>query len=127
LRKISVSILAICLMLNVMLYNYSIAVPAAPIQQLSNSNEALYKDKLIISLLSPYIGKEMDKQYNGFVPFDIGSIKLTDLKQDVDGFYHVKVEVKPYKGAHNFIGIDSITFKVNILGETQVEKFEHVK
>ena len=39
----------------------------------------------------------------------------------------IKVEVAPYIGPHNSVGIDHITFNVNSRGEVKLEKFEHIK
>jgi hypothetical protein len=39
----------------------------------------------------------------------------------------IKVEVAPYIGPHNAVGIDHITFNVNPSGDVKLEKYEHIK
>jgi hypothetical protein len=39
----------------------------------------------------------------------------------------ITLEVRPYIGPHDTVGIDHITFKVRVNGEVTLEKFEHIK
>lgn len=41
-------------------------------------------------------------------------------------FFKIKLEVSPYLGAHNSIGVDHIILSVSS-GGVEVEKFEHIK
>ncbi len=39
----------------------------------------------------------------------------------------IQVQVMPYFGPHNEVGVDNITFKISIGNEVQLEKYEHIK
>lgn len=40
--------------------------------------------------------------------------------------FEIKLQVKPFVGAHNTIGVDNITLRVDS-GGIEVEKFEHIQ
>lgn len=89
----------------------------------------LYQD-IFLTLLDPIINSSLEKQYNGWVPYDIWDIKVLSAERINPGRtigFIVKIEVEPYKGAHNPIGIDHLTIKI-LQGEVpKVVKFQHIK
>lgn len=86
---------------------------------------------LIINYLSPYIKKSLKNNYGGNVPYC-----LTDPASDIleanfaedKSYFIVKLQVEPYLGAHNTIGLDNFTFKINLSdNKVTLEKYEHIK
>jgi len=99
---------------------------------LRNSREELYQDTFV-TLLSPYIQKEVDKYYNEYstsslniAPYDVVILS----EERVGGYrgfnFRLKFEVHPYIGPHNYIGTDYITLIVTSSNSVKIEKFEHV-
>jgi hypothetical protein len=98
------------------------------------SNEELYQD-IFLSLLEPHTEKAISDFYSkylfdlpGSAPYfeDVLSVKrIGDEPRTFD--FLIKLEVAPYIGPHNSVGIDHITFRVQGSGEVTLEKFEHIK
>jgi hypothetical protein len=91
------------------------------------SIEELYKD-IIVTLLEPYITSEIEKNYGQLLQYDLFNIEFLNIERpNYRSFsFLIKMQIKPFVGAHNTIGIDNITIKVSP-SETKVEKFEHTK
>lgn len=91
------------------------------------SVEELYKD-IIVTLLAPYITKEVEKNYGELLQYDLFSIEFLSIQRSEYRSYSflIKVQIKPFVGAHNTIGIDNLTIRVSP-GRTRVESFEHIK
>jgi hypothetical protein len=92
------------------------------------SIEELYKD-IIARLLVPYIDKEIKKYYGRQYMYDLWSMKFLRIER-LDGYrsfaFTIAVEVQPFIGAHNTVGIDEMTIKIE--GETPtIENFKHIK
>lgn len=94
---------------------------------IEGSVEELYKD-ILVTLLEPYITKEINKHYGKPLQYDLFLIEFLKIERpEYRSFtFLIKLEVQPFVGAHNTIGIDEITIKVSPV-ETQVKKFEHIK
>lgn len=92
------------------------------------SIEELYKD-IIASLIFPYIPIEIEKYYGQQYLYDLWNMKFLQIDRP-HGYrsfiFVIKVEIQPFIGAHNTIGIDDITIRIEG-GNTTVEKFEHLK
>ncbi len=80
-----------------------------------------------------YIDKAVDNYYEknlgyspGVAPWQTDVLSIERPNGYRTFLFIVKLEVKPYLGAHNSIGVDHITIKVSS-GEVKVEKFEHIK
>lgn len=95
------------------------------------SLEELYRD-VFMTMLLPYIQEAVNKYYEentGYSPNvdpwqpDILSIERPNGYRTF--VFVIKLEVAPYLGAHNPIGVDRITIRVSS-GEVKVEKFEHI-
>jgi hypothetical protein len=98
----------------------------------TGSIEEIYQD-VFMTLLLPCINKAVDNYYEentGYTPIvdpwqpDVLSIERPNGYRTI--LFIIKLEVMPYLGAHNSIGLDHITIRVSS-GEVRVEKFEHIK
>ncbi len=94
--------------------------------------EELYQD-VFMTMLLPYIQEAVSNYYEentGYSPNvdPYGPVILSIERPN--GYrtflFIIKLEVAPYLGAHNSIGVDHITIRVSA-GEVKVEKFEHIK
>jgi hypothetical protein len=92
------------------------------------SIEELYKD-IIASLIAPYIDKEIEKYYGRQYLYDLWSMKFLRIDRP-NGYrtfvFTITVEVHPFIGAHNTVGIDEMTIKIEGENPT-VENFKHIK
>jgi hypothetical protein len=96
------------------------------------SLEEIYQD-VFMTMLSPYIDKAIDDYYEkhtGYTPgVDPWQPQILYIKRP-NGYrtflFEMKLEVAPYLGAHNSIGVDHITLSVSP-GEVKVLEFEHIK
>lgn len=86
---------------------------------------------IIIDYLSPYIQKALKSYYGGYVPYLVTTptSKILDANfVQEKSYYTVKLQVEPYVGAHDPIGLDSFTFRINrIDNKITLEKYEHIK
>lgn len=91
------------------------------------SIEELYKD-MLVTTLEPTISAEIEKQYG--MPLLYGLYDVTFLKVEREAYrgfsFTLKVQVKPFVGAHNTIGVDEITLSISPYG-IQVENFKHTQ
>jgi hypothetical protein len=92
------------------------------------SVEELYKD-IIARLIEPYISEEIEKYYGRQYLYDLWSMRFLKIDRPL-GYrsfaFAITVEVQPFVGAHNTIGIDEMTIRIE--GETPiVENFKHIK
>lgn len=92
------------------------------------SVEELYKD-IISRLIEPYVSKEIANYYGRPYMYQLGSIRFLKIERPL-GYrsfaFTITVEVQPFVGAHNTIGTDEMTIKIE--GETPtVENFKHIK
>lgn len=104
-------------------------LPGSISQDSKKDAEELYQD-IFITLLNPVINNSIKKQYGGWVPYDIWDIKVLNAERINSGRtigFILKIEVMPYQGAHNSIGIDHLTIRILCDREPEVIKFEHIK
>jgi hypothetical protein len=92
------------------------------------SVEELYKD-IIARLIVPYIDKEIKRYYGKQYMYDLFSMKFLRIER-LGGYrsfaFTIKVEVQPFIGAHNTVGIDEMTIRIE--GDTPtIENFKHIK
>lgn len=86
---------------------------------------------IIINYLYPYIKKSLKNYYGGNIPYWLtdpaSQVLETNFAED-KSYFIVKLQVKPYLGAHNPIGLDNFTFKINLSdNKVTLEKYEHIK
>jgi hypothetical protein len=91
------------------------------------SKEELYQD-IFLTMLNSCIQNSINNYYGKLYPVD-PVVKILSIQRSngYRTFYFViKVEVMPYQGAHNSVGLDHITLSVDISG-AKVERFEHIE
>ena len=92
----------------------------------TQSKEELYQD-IYNTLLFPYIQTAIETYYKKPVAFDIFGVKTLQITRPNSMFtFTIKLQLLPYIGAHNSVGIDNITFKISP-GEVKMVTFEHIK
>jgi hypothetical protein len=109
---------------------YPLDLPYQPPQQ---SKEELYQD-IFISLLLPYINKEIDKYYSKYLtdtpmvaPYTVYVLSAERPNGYRTFFFRLKLQVDSYIGPHLDVGLDYITVTVGGSGDVKIEKFEHIK
>ncbi len=109
------------------------AAPDRPYQPPEQSREELYQD-IFITLLMPYIQKEVDKYYSKYLTQTVEVFPYTVYvlsAERPDGyrtfFFRLKLQVDSYIGPHISVGLDYITVTVRGSGDVEIEKFEHVR
>lgn len=100
-----------------------------PGKPLEGSIEELYQD-IFVTLLLPYIDKEVEDYYG--TPYAVAPYLVNILSVERPNSYRtfgfiIKLEVLPYTGPHNTVGIDHITIRVRSGPKIDIEKFEHIK
>lgn len=92
------------------------------------SVEEIYQD-IFVTLLLPCIEEAVEDYYGK--PFNVAPylVKILSVERP-NGYrtflFRVIIEVIPYYGPHNSVGIDHITIRVDSR-KAIVEKFEHIK
>ncbi|MFU7517402.1 DUF3888 domain-containing protein [Clostridium sp. HCS.1] len=91
------------------------------------SVEELYKD-IIVTLLEPVISNEVTSHYGRPLQYDLFSIDFLSIERpNYRSFtFVIKLQISPFVGAYNTIGIDEIIIRISP-GETKVEEFKHIK
>lgn len=94
----------------------------------TQSKEELYQD-IYNTLLFPYIQSAIDAYYKKPVSFDLFGVKTLQITRP-QGYrtftFIIKLQLLPFIGAHNSIGMDNITLEISP-GEVKMIKFEHIK
>ena len=91
-----------------------------------DSVEELYKD-IIVTLLEPYIKDEITKQYGELLQYEQSCVEFLKRERPSSSFsFVIKLEVKPFVGAHDIIGVDEIVVSISP-GNTKIEEFKHIK
>lgn len=103
-----------------------------PDKPAEGSIEEIYQD-VFITLLLPYIEEAVTDYYEkntGYSPsvdpWEPDIISIARPKGYRTFLFVIKLEVSPFLGAHNSIGVDRLTIRVSS-GEIKVEEFEHIK
>lgn len=97
-----------------------------------NSNEIIYRD-VVISLLVPYMQKEIDNYYKEYLsespiifPYSVDIISAT---RESEGGYLIELEVivHPFVGPINTVGDDRMIIETGAFGSVKIKKFEHIE
>lgn len=98
----------------------------------AGSIEEIYLDGFLLLLL-PYIQQSVNDYYKenvGYLPtvdpWDIDVLSIERPNGYRTFLFLLKLQLTPYLGAHNTIGLDHITIRV-ALCDVKVEKFEHIE
>jgi hypothetical protein len=95
-----------------------------------DSKEIIYRD-MVISLLVPYIQKEINNYYNKYLtklpiifPYSLDIINTKRV-----GGYRIQLEViaHPFVGPMNTVGDDKMIIETGAFGSVEIKKFEHLK
>lgn len=93
------------------------------------SLEELYRD-VFMSFVTPYIKEAVCDYYKQPFNVDLWSSKILSIERP-NGyrtfFFILKIEVQPYYGPHNSVGVDQITLTIGSSGKVTIKKFEHIK
>ena len=88
-------------------------------------------DELIIVLFIEDITKEAANFYSEYYAGEIAvynyEITLVDVWKKEPGLIYVKFGVTPQIGAHNPLGYDEISYKVDSKGNKELAGYEHLK
>jgi len=95
---------------------------------LEGSVEEIYQD-IFVTLLSPCIEEAVENYYGQ--PFSVAPYLVRILSVERPNGYRtfefiITIEVMPYYGPHNSVGVDRITIRVKS-SKAVVEKFDHIK
>lgn len=109
---------------------YPLDLPYQPPEQ---SKKELYQD-IFISLLLPYIQKEVDKYYSKYLtdtpmvaPYTVYVLSAERPNGYRSFVFDLKLQVNSYTGPHISVGVDYITLTVGGSGDVEIKKFEHIK
>ncbi|HEY5560541.1 MAG TPA: DUF3888 domain-containing protein [Clostridiaceae bacterium] len=104
-----------------------------PYQPPEQSREELYQD-IFISLLLPYIQKEVDKYYSKYLtdtpmvaPYTVYVLSVEKPIGYHSFLFNIKLQVDSYIGPHLGVGLDYITVTVGGARDVEIKKFEHIK
>jgi len=99
----------------------------------SQPNEESTNSDLILTLLTPYISKEIEKYYDKTLKYPptyapwFGT-EMTVIRTKPRRYeFLVTVKAEPYVGAHNSVGVDEITFLVSVTGGVKTIEYVHLK
>lgn len=101
-------------------------------QLTENSKEIIYRD-IVISLLLPYMQKEINNYYKEYLielpiifPY---SVDIVNVERQGGSGYLIKLEViaHPFVGPINTVGDDRMIIETGAFGSVQIKKFEHIK
>ncbi len=113
--------------------NITNALVVEPYIPPEKSREELYQD-IFITLLLPYIQAEVDKYYEEYLftspivaPYDVIILDAERLNEYRGFDLRLKIELHPYIGPHNDVGLDYITIRVSPIVNVKIEKFEHIR
>lgn len=93
------------------------------------SDRRVYYD-LAMLLLSPAIDQAIMSYYGCYFTTDPWAnrvLQITEQKEKGKPIYIIRVEVIPYTGPHNSVGIDYITLSIDDGPSVNIDRFEHLK
>ncbi|WP_160680834.1 DUF3888 domain-containing protein [Clostridium sp. C8-1-8] len=99
-------------------YNYNLQ---------EESKEILYND-IIMAMLTPYIQREVEKYYGTYYSVEPWANDIVSIERpngDRTSYFIIEIEIMPYTGPHNSVGIDRITISIDS-SEIKVLKFKHL-
>jgi hypothetical protein len=103
--------------------------PVASYKPPAGSREELYQD-IIVTLLEPHMSRAIKDYYGTSYGFDIWGTDIIEVERPNGNrtpIFIIKLQIAPYIGAHNTVGIDNLTFRVSVGNQGVLEKFEYIK
>lgn len=114
----------------------NVSAVSASDQTLSLTQNAVPSDlcqDMLINLLTPTVDKAIDGYYKkyfihppSFAPYDVKFIQA-DRPAGNRNYFRLVLEVMPYFGPHNYVGIDRISVRFTGADDIRIERFEHLK
>lgn len=92
------------------------------------SLDEIYQDT-IMSLIYPYVADAIENYYGqpfAHAPWSDTILSIERPNGYRTFYFVIKLEVLPYYGAHNTVGVDHITISIGV-DKVKVEKFEHIE
>lgn len=84
---------------------------------------------MFVTSVDPHIDQAVTEYYGRPLMYGLESVDILSVTRP-HGYrtfeFEIQLQVKPFVGAHNTVGIDNITIRVKP-GEIEVEKFEHIQ
>ncbi|MBM7613797.1 DUF3888 domain-containing protein [Alkaliphilus hydrothermalis] len=93
------------------------------------STDELYQH-VFLTLLDPLISNAIYGYYGESYSHDYWDIKIINLERlsyTENGMFKMTLEVSPYVGAHNSVGVDQITLIIEAGGDVEVVDYKHIK
>lgn len=94
------------------------------------TTKAEIKDELIIALFMDNIKADSNTFYNNYFSTELEyfnyEFKVKDISKK-DNYIYITFGITPMYGAHNPVGDDESTYKVDVFGNKTLEKFVHLK
>jgi hypothetical protein len=93
------------------------------------SKTELYQD-IFVTLLDSCISEAIKNYYHkayAYEPYDIDILNVYRPNGYRTFDFLIQLQVMPYVGAHNIVGVDNITIEVSYGIGCKVKKFEHLK
>jgi len=103
-----------------------------PYKLIENTKEIIYRD-IIISLLLPYMQKEINNYYKEYLtelpiifPY---SVDIVNVEREGGSGFLIKLEViaHPFVGPINTVGDDRMIIETGGDGSVKIKKFQHIK
>lgn len=103
-----------------------------PSELTEDSKEIIYRD-IVISLLVPYMQKEIDNYYKEYLtelpiifPY---SVDIVNVERKGGSGFLIKLEViaHPFVGPINTVGDDRMIIETGAFGSVEIKKYEHIK
>lgn len=98
------------------------------------TNETELKDELILSFFMDNIESDSSKFYDNYFSTHLAyydyETKILDIKRGSESyrrFIYITFGSTPMIGAHNPVGYDEISYKVDVQGNITLENFTHLK
>lgn len=131
-----ISLILIVLRLTPVYASYDDNTNDKNLQQFFENNETPKESEtetfknMVITLINPYVDKAIADYYSEYMvrppredPF---SYEFLSIVKNSNYTYTLTLQVQPFVGPHNSVGLDHITLKIDTNGVT-IEKYEHLK
>lgn len=127
---ISISLLSTLLLFEII--SYIQKDTASLVFNINSTTKSEITDELIIALFMENIIADSNTFYNSYFSHELAyynyEFKIKEIrKQNEPPLIYITFETTPMIGAHNPVGDDEITYKVDVFGNKTLDKFVHKK
>lgn len=127
-----ISLLCIILVAGIIYYIQKSNVIEANSQSITNETEI--KDELILSFFMDHIESDSSTFYDqyfstplAYYDYETKIISMDRRSESLRRYIYITFASTPMIGAHNPVGYDEITYKVDVQGSITLENFMHLK